>query len=722
MIRTRYVMFSLALLSGGFAQAKEFYVAKDGSDRNSGTIGSPFLTIERGIESMSPGDILYIREGRYFEEIKLNRIEGEISRPYIIEAYNGEEVVLDGTKPIDSKWEKYEGDIYKTKINFPIWQLFVGEKSMCAARWPNGDWHDGSLWDNKKSMCWPQGGEKGRYEHEGIREIPGSLKGATLITNSASFTTYQTPITEHQQGDLDIHYDKTKVKYHRNASNQIGEYGFFIECSKYLIDIPSEWYYDPSSKELYFWAPQGVNPSTLDLRGKVQSYAFSADRCSNFQLRGLDFFATTVSILNSKNMVIEDCNFTYPSYSKRMLGELEPIDVTEVKMGGKDGGMSYNSIINCHFSYADDTALDMSGGGNLLENCSFYAIDYSCIGGATINVHNSYESTLRANTISWCGNSATLQPGIRTIIEYNNISNTGFLQNDGALIQMRANNTDGTVARNNWTHNSIKTGLRFDNVNQPDADYGKNGTIANNVSWNVDRGGFFKGDEHFVYNNTMFNCHQKDLIIASDVKIQGLNYKTITRNNICNTLTGHQKHSLDRFPVRGIVDHNWVGVDETADIRSQLRDPDNLDFRPRKGSKLIDQGELVDGKEIIFSGKAPDVGAYEYGEENYWIAGHKADKASIAIPLDKTQTAKADADLMWQPAYKSSEFKVFVGDSPSSLKQVSTQNNNIYTPAKPFEKGKTYYWRVDCDGENGLSKGDIWSFTVEPDGVAILID
>ena len=38
------------------------------------------------------------------------------------------------------------------------------------------------------------------------------------------------------------------------------------------------------------------------------------------ELRGLNFFGTTFKANESQHITVEDCNFMYPSYSKRMLG------------------------------------------------------------------------------------------------------------------------------------------------------------------------------------------------------------------------------------------------------------------------------------------------------------------------------------------------------------------------------------------------------------------
>lgn len=360
----------------------------------------------------------------------------------------------------------------------------------------------------------------------------------------------------------------------------------------------------------------------------------------------------------------------------------------------------------------DGPAMELNGAGNLVENNYMHHVDYSCTyaGGYTLNMIDTVELTFRRNTIHTTGASETFKAGVRNIIELNDISNTGYLQNDGSTVQVSVAGQDRSFTRFNWVHDTVKQGLRFDNSNIPNSSWGENGTMHHNVAWKTDRI-FFKGDKHFIFNNLVFDSDKNDLIISSNKAINGFNYKTITRNNISNKLSGHRTQPASEHPVPGIVDHNWAGNFKGADIRSQLRDPDNLDFRPRPGSELIDAGAPVEGRSVAFIGKAPDIGPYEYGDENYWIPGFQDVVASQPVPPVGSETVKKDADLMWLGAYRSDQFYVYFGINPDELVLKSTQQNNIYDPGE-LEPGAVYYWRVDSRTPTGLSAGAVWQFKV----------
>ncbi len=66
-----------------------------GSDTNPGTWTQPFRTIQKGVNKLAAGDILYIRGGTYFENIDI-RVSGLPSLPITISSYPGETAVING--------------------------------------------------------------------------------------------------------------------------------------------------------------------------------------------------------------------------------------------------------------------------------------------------------------------------------------------------------------------------------------------------------------------------------------------------------------------------------------------------------------------------------------------------------------------------------------------------------------------------------------------------
>lgn len=78
---------------------QNFYVAPDGSDDNTGTLNSPFATIQKAHDSVQAGDTIYLRGGTYTPPVdqitKLTK-SGTKAAPIRLFAYKDETPVIDG--------------------------------------------------------------------------------------------------------------------------------------------------------------------------------------------------------------------------------------------------------------------------------------------------------------------------------------------------------------------------------------------------------------------------------------------------------------------------------------------------------------------------------------------------------------------------------------------------------------------------------------------------
>ena len=111
-----------------------------------------------------------------------------------------------------------------------------------------------------------------------------------------------------------------------------------------------------------------------------------------------------------------------------------------------------------------------------------------------------------------------------------------------------------------------------------------------------------------------------------------------TRNNAATCISG-AKFDEDE-PIPGIYEYNWSGCDSGGlELQDQLTDPENFDFFPQTGSDLINAGVFIDGiTEGIIDG-TPDIGAYEYGGEN-WVPGVTWDVSSDSVDVDEQRNSE----------------------------------------------------------------------------------
>jgi uncharacterized protein YjdB len=83
-----------AVAPGG---GNSFYVATTGNDSNSGTLASPWLTIQHAASTVQAGDTVFVRAGVYSESVNIGVSGSAGAGPVTFESYPGETAIVDGT-------------------------------------------------------------------------------------------------------------------------------------------------------------------------------------------------------------------------------------------------------------------------------------------------------------------------------------------------------------------------------------------------------------------------------------------------------------------------------------------------------------------------------------------------------------------------------------------------------------------------------------------------
>jgi hypothetical protein len=695
----RWLILALLTLAGVFnLQATNYHVATNGNNLNAGTLAAPFATIQRAVTSMGPGDVCLIRGGTYHEAVSFSGKNNLTFR-----AFPGEVVLMDGTLVITSPWTNHAGNISSTTSPTDIWQLFADGELVMPARWPNASLQDGTVWDQENhwaKLVWSTDKTTMQDQatgHSDLAALPFSVVDAMAVLNVGSFKSYTRQINAHTPGSDTFTVDAVGNK---KASN----YQFyFLEGKLEFLDVPNEWHYDPVTSQLYYWGD-----TNAVIRGKVQDYAFQVVNSDNITIRGIHFFATALYFSGSDGALVADCSFEYPSCTKRMLGVQSSAPQMNTFQGGA-GNVFSNNVVR----YPETPAVYMNNGtGNLIDNCLFEYIDWSCADlpnlMGTVYMRGT-GSTFRRNTVHTTGASEFLDLNNAPLVELNRISNIGLVQNDGSMIQLTINAQPNSETAYNWFMDSDKYGARFDASTAAGSPTGSDGLMHHNVGFNMKSAIMQKGDYHRCLNNTALDTSNNGIIILDD-SISDNDF-TITRNNAAEKLSGARSSYLS---VPGVADHNWNGYQNgNADLRTVLRDPDNLDFRPQSGSALVDAGTQIAGITDGFLGAAPDIGAYESGASHYWIPGRRQDTATTPVPPDRATSVKSNADLMWLEGLGASLHRVYFGTDPFALPLQSEQTNNLFKPGD-LVAGTTYFWRVDEVTGQGIKTGSTWSFVAGP--------
>jgi hypothetical protein len=452
---------ALPVTVSGTIPSNAYFVATDGSDANPGTITQPWLTIQHCATTVASGSTCFLRAGTYTETVTPNS-------GITISSYDGETVTIDGTNAVTG-WTNYQGSIYQASVTLSLSdgnQVFAGNQMMTESRWPNGNdlfhvnWatlDTGTTTTELVDPNLPNINWTGAKIHFWSGTDPADAQTAT-VTSSMS-------------GQLNFTLDGIGNPFY--TVPQAGGYYYLYRLLK-ALDAPNEWYYDPTTSVLYFWAPGGVNPNTLVVRAKQRQYAFDLSGKSNVTIEYINLFASTInSNSSSSGNTINGINAQYLSHFTDLPDNPPPgVEATDTyyTLHQWDTGIivygTSNVVENSVIEWSAGNGVAVAGSGNTVTNNLIDHVDYMGIDTAGLNVagmnqeiqHNTIYSTGRYAVWlnSWYyGTTSGLPNGVNVDLSYNNIYAAEILSTDaGAIYTGETQGVTGSSIHHNWVHDS----------------------------------------------------------------------------------------------------------------------------------------------------------------------------------------------------------------------------------------------------------------------------
>ena len=665
----RFMLIYLFLFTAATVRVDgvDFYVAVDGLDSNPGTIEQPFRSIAMAARKLQAGDTCWIRGGVYRETIKLTD-SGHKDRAITFARYKNERVIVDGSDLVPGPWAVSSNGIWKTKIAVErqIEAVFCNQRMMIEARWPNCSWEEN--WDADKK--WALTGKESTLGEIDCLELGKSnldLSGGLLYLKlSKGNNCFTRPITGHQTGANILQYDKTGIEGRAwnedSMPERIKKFGFehnrFFVAAKGALDAAGEWWHDAERSELLLFPPakEENNPNTLEVTIKTRVAGVEGEGVSDVDIEGIEFRGCNLRLEACRRVRVRNCRFVYPSTPK-----IFPDGKTALAMQRNLRVTGENNLLErLLIEWAVDSALEVEGSGNRIENCIVHNSNlHGRHPGPAISVRGRAEKgnapARDANIIRQCtvynvgGVGIYAQGSGPTIAEFNHVFNAGLYCVDiSSLYVPVGKEMGGTIVHHNWLHDVSGIGFRVDIQ-------GRGITVHHNLVWNVSVGCKLQGYQMAAYNNTVVTDSPSGgfvVVFEPDATPEEIARWHI-RNNVANAF--YDRLSLRNDPrkttrgfvrplaeVAGSIDHNVI---IHADNQSQLFvDSTVRDFRPKPSGPLDGTGVVADGITNSIRGTSPAIGALDI-DSLPWLAGADWMVESLKVPASPSEATELAKQL-----------------------------------------------------------------------------
>jgi hypothetical protein len=509
-------VFSVIIAPAVAAEANVYYVDPNGSDSNSGSIESPWKSINFGQGKLKPGDTLYVRGGTYNGQAEIT-VNGREDAPITIAAYPGETPVLTNVVPLRG-WTQCtltDANLVRGKVRNENWSsiwmatstdpdndpkaLFEKQKMLHKATWPNQN----NIWPNPEEW-FPipdEGGNFGQKNYvvdsKNLTQKDDYWNGAQIRiwSHAANNWVLDSSVTDFSAADHKITLSAPLTYSLSNAGSRPDAYA--IMNSPMVLDEPGEWCYVRVANgwRVYLWP--------LDVNDLETSLSYLNWRVIGQQVPGLIACGRTD---RGNHIVLDGLTFRNCRCG-----------IEWVRWSGS-GNFQGLTIRNCTVEQTYASSVFLQYIDNLVvENCTFRD---SCADGYAVGVASCKNPVVRnCRTENTCGTGIYLSGSGLTgaIIENNRIGATGMHGNgmsayDGCNEVLFARNIVRTpmigITLYNCSNitiyaNVIKNQGHGSQIGVWDGVTG-NLRVLNNVL--VGGGGLFGGaanQTRYVYNNIM---------------------------------------------------------------------------------------------------------------------------------------------------------------------------------------------------------------------------
>jgi len=724
----------------------------------------PFPTIRDALEFAQLGDNILIAEGRYSEVLfdELVNYSYETEAPKITITGENDNVILDGTIELNANWE-FSNGVYTAQVDM----YDISQRAGIQVEDIYGLWVDD------------------RYM---IPAMPINFSNPTDPTTSTqnnheSGTIFDFNLTTpyYQPGEVSLELQDPYIVGDINNLDGLEEWSFDKENNVlYLIagnNIPNstnvrvrirtkilslEFSDNLEFKNIDFFAGTFLFHKSSFILFEDLKFSHSWEAGISYISAGNVGYGRGNEFRSGTNNTVRNCIFEYIN------------DARAIHWSGSMYPLGENIL----FQYNDwfkNTVWTPSVSDNFRGGDKWWHPGVT-IGGSTFRYITSNQN-----------HTGGLQPGLQSLVEYARIENQ-YINIDGSGIQRTSGNTVGSTTRYCWLLNTQRNGMRFDSQCA-----GTDGVVHNVVSAGNKIAYRLKGDRHRAFHILGYDTNRNDISMPKNKfcgddweNNDGVNSENMLGNLNSRLLNSIAEKSMNaNTPDAGDPSITGGAGQEIAENISnefllnesgiwfgraldedhsppfiyphlELQDPwfenrtrsvesiesqfgenpftdanQDYDFRPRKGSTLLDGGVVIPGindgqdddsadplnhppsytgQHRPFIGDAPDIGPYEYGDSVYWIPGFRYSYPTVPIPSDGAVDVPIDYSVIFNYPWKTdySNTTAIVNITGPCINRTETLNYPENVVFQTFLPGETYTWTVTVDGVSS----DNWTFTV----------
>lgn len=554
-----------------------------------GTDG-PVRTLGRAAGLVRPGDTCFLRGGVYNETLRPAG-SGTRGKPITFRNYQTERAILSGADRV-SGWRKAGRGIWTAPVGWDLAdgnQVFADGRMLTEARWPN----------NTGTLLQPVRARAGVGSANTVTDpnLPGGddvWKGALLwCAGGAEWICWAARVTAYDAKTHTLTFDKKQTRrfYTPRKGNP-----YVLMGVRAALDAEGEWWFDASARRLHLKPPGGKAPAAMRVEMKRRRDAIDLSGRSHIRIIGLHFRAAGIRTDRlSADILLHGLRGAYVAHSY------------EKDVSRESGVLLHGRRIElrgCEVAYSSTSVVDVRGIDNRIVNCYLHDGNYGAKWRGTLGL-SGRRHVIAHNTVRHSGRDLVNIHGLtESLIEYNDLSDAGWLTSDLGMIYGHNTDFGNTVIRRNLVHDNhapaCNMGIYFDHLSH-------NVIVHHNAVWNVRRDPIRVNNPSYhnlVYHNTCWNTGP---ISTFDHARRNDLFGTRYTNNILNAAL--------RLPKHVSTDHNLI------ERTPALADPKKRDFALKPNAKARDAGAIVEGMTAAVTDGKPDIGALEYGRRP-WRAGH----------------------------------------------------------------------------------------------------